>query len=140
MAMSIELDRVPERLRPLMTELCDVAVWLSEKISLGALDGALGASAGTNSDGDEQKALDVLADEAFADAFKRSSVRHYASEEREEVETFDPEGKFAVAIDPLDGSSNIDTNVSIGTIFSIFGIAIVFLIPNSDCSFPATSF
>ncbi|MFT4999029.1 MAG: fructose-1,6-bisphosphatase I, partial [Planctomycetota bacterium] len=49
-----------------------------------------------------------------------SAVRWYASEEREEVIECNPKGRLALATDPLDGSSNIDVNVSIGTIFSIF--------------------
>jgi fructose-1,6-bisphosphatase I len=61
-----------------------------------------------------------MADEAFADDLKTTAVRYYASEEQDEVVELNPEGKYALAIDPLDGSSNIDVNVSIGTIFSIF--------------------
>ena len=61
-----------------------------------------------------------MADEAFAEALKSLGVRWYASEEQEEVVELDPNGRYALAIDPLDGSSNIDVNVSIGTIFSIF--------------------
>jgi fructose-1,6-bisphosphatase I len=53
-------------------------------------------------------------------ALIKTSVRWYASEEQEIVVELDPQGHYALAIDPLDGSSNIDVNVSIGTIFSIF--------------------
>ena len=71
----------------------------------------------TNSDGDKQKALDVYADDAYLNEFKNSKIRFYASEEQEEVIDLGGDGKLALAIDPLDGSSNIDTNVSIGSIF-----------------------
>jgi fructose-1,6-bisphosphatase I len=94
--------------------------WLVQSNGL-ALD--LGAARGTNSDGDGQKALDLLADAMFREALAGSAVRHYASEELEGVIEINPEGGLALAIDPLDGSSNIDVNVSIGTIFSIFPAA-----------------
>ncbi|SDL81793.1 class 1 fructose-bisphosphatase [Paracoccus chinensis] len=95
-----------------------VARDLSKRIARGPLEGH-GATRGENSDGDTQKALDLIADEAFAAALTDSPVRWYASEEREEVAALNSAGALALAIDPLDGSSNIDTNVSIGTIFSI---------------------
>lgn len=110
---------IPEPLRPLMQALCDVAADLALTVACGPLAGALGAEVGANSDGDNQKALDVMADDAFATAVRGTGVRWYASEERENVIGIDADGTLALAIDPLDGSSNIDANVSIGTIFSI---------------------
>ena len=59
---------------------------------------------GTNCDGDGQKALDVIADEAFRAALEGSDVRFYASEEREEADEIGPSGTLALAIDPLGGS------------------------------------
>ncbi len=112
-------DLIPENLRPVIRTLAGIATELARTIASGPLGGALGAEVGSNTDGDNQKALDVLADERFAAALKGSGVRWYASEEREDVVEIDPEGTLALAIDPLDGSSNIDVNVSIGTIFSI---------------------
>jgi fructose-1,6-bisphosphatase I len=79
---------------------------------------------GTNSDGDGQKALDVVADRLFRGALAGAGVAWYASEEEEDVVALDPKGPFAIAIDPLDGSSNIDVDVSIGTIFSIYPAAV----------------
>ncbi len=116
-------DLVPMRLWPLMGELARAAIALSRLISRNGLDGALGASAGTNTDGDTQKALDVIADDLFLIAARKGGVRHFASEEQDEVVALNPAGAFALAIDPLDGSSNIDTNVSVGTIFSIYDAA-----------------
>lgn len=103
-----------------LDKLAGVAAALARRIARGGLEENLGKSAGTNTDGDAQKALDVIADEAFMAALKGGGVRHYASEEQDKVITLNPDGPFAVAIDPLDGSSNIDTNVSIGTIFGIY--------------------
>jgi fructose-1,6-bisphosphatase I len=77
--------------------------------------------AGTeNSDGDTQKALDVQCDEIIEAALADVPVAYYASEERDDIITLDKDALLAVASDPLDGSSNVDTNVSIGTIFSIY--------------------
>ena len=56
-------DHVPTSLRPLMAEMAVAAIALSRMISRNGLDGVLGASAGTNTDGDAQKALDVIADD-----------------------------------------------------------------------------
>lgn len=111
--------QIPMPVAATLSALCQVAADLSDRIALGSLGDDLGASAGTNSDGDAQKALDLIADAAFARALRQADVRWYASEEREEIDELDPAGALAVAIDPLDGSSNIDVNVSIGTIFGI---------------------
>jgi fructose-1,6-bisphosphatase I len=111
---------IPEALGDVVLAMCSVSKKLARKISRGALEGAMGAAVGDNTDGDVQKALDVIADEMFFDALQGGAVKWYASEEREEVITANPNGTLALATDPLDGSSNIDVNVSIGTIFSIF--------------------
>ncbi len=81
----------------------------------------LGAARGTeNADGDNQKALDVLADEIIKAALaEQPLVATYLSEEQDAAIPLYDDGMVIVASDPLDGSSNIDTNVSIGTIFSI---------------------
>jgi fructose-1,6-bisphosphatase I len=92
---------------------------LSRRIARSSSLGSMAATVGRNAGGDSQKALDVIADEIFAKAIALSPVRFLASEERETVATVDPSGALAVALDPLDGSSNIAVNVSIGTIFSI---------------------
>ena len=102
-----------------LAALSGAAAGLSGRIRRGRLDGPLGATAGTNADGDSQRSLDVIADAAFADALKGTPVRWLASEERDGVVALDPHGTLAVAIDPLDGSSNIDVNISVGTIFSV---------------------
>ena len=81
---------------------------------LGALTGA------ENTDGDSQKALDVLADDLICSALSDTPISAYLSEERDEAVCFNKPGRWVVACDPLDGSSNIDTNLTIGTIFSIY--------------------
>lgn len=119
----LPVDHVPPALRGLMAEIAAASVALATRIARNGLDETLGAAAGINSDGDAQKALDVIADELFLQAARRGGVRHYASEEQEEVVVLREEAPFALAIDPLDGSSNIDTNVAIGTIFSVYPAA-----------------
>lgn len=81
------------------------------------------AGSGTNSTGDEQKTLDVIGNDVFIAAMKSSGrVRMLVSEEEEEVIFFDeyPDAHYAVACDPIDGSSNLDAGVSVGTIFAIW--------------------
>ncbi len=119
----LEMGEVPAELSAVMEALCSVSIDLARTIARGPLGGALGAEVGENTDGDQQKALDVMADEVFASTLTKTPVRHYASEERDDVVELNPEGTLALAIDPLDGSSNIDVNVSIGTIFSIYPAA-----------------
>lgn len=110
---------IPATLDPLMQALCRVAADLSRVIARSGLGADLGAGVGSNSDGDDQKALDLIADDMFAAAMTATGLRWYASEERDTVSEVDRNGRLALAIDPLDGSSNIDVNVSIGTIFSV---------------------
>jgi len=101
-------------------EMARAAVSLARLIERPPLDGKLGAAAGgVNSDGDAQKKLDILAEALFSDALRRAPVGAYLSEEIEEAILLDPAGLLAVAIDPLDGSSIIDVNAPIGSIFSI---------------------
>jgi fructose-1,6-bisphosphatase I len=91
----------------------------------GLVDHILGAQGGQNVQGEEQQKLDVVADEAFIKAFENGGeVCGIASEENDDFVAFQSEtakkGNYIVLFDPLDGSSNIDVNVSIGTIFSIY--------------------
>jgi len=112
-------QHIPAELRSLMGALAGCGVELARRIAKGEVDNGHSVELGSNSDGDQQKPLDVIADELFASALVGVGVRWYASEEREEVIEVDQDGAYGLAIDPLDGSSNIDVNVSIGTIFSI---------------------
>jgi fructose-1,6-bisphosphatase I len=91
----------------------------------GLVDHILGAQGETNIQGEDQQKLDVVADQQFIKAFENGGeVCGIASEENDDFVAFTSEsakqGKYVVLFDPLDGSSNIDVNVSIGTIFSIY--------------------
>jgi len=118
-ALNRHMEPVRADLAAVVSAIAEVAARMSDEISGGPLRGALAESVGSNEAGDTQTALDVTADRAFFNAMRSAPVRWYASEERPGVEEVNPEGTLAVAMDPLDGSSNIECNVSIGTIFSI---------------------
>ncbi len=93
---------------------------IASLLRLNGLDGNLGAVlSGKNVDGDAQKALDVTADALVEEALRSASVSAYLSEERDGAVMLSNEGSLLVACDPLDGSSNIDTNLTVGTIFSL---------------------
>lgn len=95
---------------------------ISRLVRLGSLGDHLGKAGGMNVQDEAQQKLDVISDELIAEALNRcTSVSGYASEEQEDVQTTGRTGGVLVLFDPLDGSSNIDVNVSIGTIFSILG-------------------
>jgi fructose-1,6-bisphosphatase I len=93
------------------------------KIRQGGLSDTLGAKGSINVQGEVQQKLDVYANEALLHTLgARDSVAALVSEENEEpvIINADPEsGKYIIVFDPLDGSSNIDVNVNVGTIFSI---------------------
>jgi fructose-1,6-bisphosphatase I len=91
----------------------------------GLMENFLGAQGSTNIQGEEQQKLDVIADNQFIKMFQSGGeVCGIASEENDDFMAFETDfskkGKYVVLFDPLDGSSNIDVNVSIGTIFSIY--------------------
>ncbi|MDT8855564.1 class 1 fructose-bisphosphatase [Paracoccaceae bacterium Fryx2] len=106
-----------------MCRIAGISAEVAMRIARGGIDEDLSGAMGVNSDGDGQKALDVIADDAYRLALADTGVRYYASEEQETVVELNPAGTLALAIDPLDGSSNINANVSIGTIFAIYPVA-----------------
>ena len=95
-------------------------VALAATISEGPLGASFAEKQGSaNSDGDLQRGLDLLADDRFLAAMRDSPVGVYGSEELHDPISIGTGRPLALAIDPLDGSSNIDTNISVGTIFSV---------------------
>lgn len=98
---------------------------INREVKRAGLNNILGDFGSTNVQGEEVKKLDVFSNEQFIHALKeRGEVCAIASEENEGLIEFNGEfsktGKYIVAFDPLDGSSNIDVNVSVGSIFSIY--------------------
>ena len=95
---------------------------IEAKIRQGGLSDVLGAYGAENVQGEQQQKLDVFANKVLLHCLGlRGSVAALVSEEDEEPVTFERhlDGKYIVVFDPLDGSSNIDVNVNVGTIFSI---------------------
>ena len=104
--------------------LAAAAARISHLVARGPLAGAQGAATGKeNPDGDAQLALDLAANEIVLDELRQAPVAYFASEEEDAILTLEAAAPVSVAVDPLDGSSNVDVNVSIGTIFSIFASA-----------------
>ena len=119
-------ERYPEATGELSNLLYDIA--LAAKIIAAAIRRAglvniLGTQGARNVQGEEQQKLDVLANETLKNCLKHTGrVCAMGSEEDEDIIPVPPEypvGKYAVLFDPLDGSSNIDVNSAVGTIFSI---------------------
>jgi fructose-1,6-bisphosphatase I len=119
--------RYPEATGELSNLLYDIA--LAAKIIAAAIRRAglvniLGAAGAKNVQGEEQQKLDVIANETFKNCLNHTGrVCVMGSEEDEDIIPVPPEypvGKYAVLFDPLDGSSNIDVNAAVGTIFSIY--------------------
>ncbi|MCS0495828.1 class 1 fructose-bisphosphatase [Ancylobacter sp. MQZ15Z-1] len=99
--------------------LADAGRALAELLAAGPLAGGLAEVRGFHADGDSQKELDLVADELVREALAAAPVALLGSEEMDEPVELNPAGTLAVAVDPLDGSSNIDTDLSVGTIFTI---------------------
>ena len=99
--------------------IADACIEISALVARGPLAGELGAEKGDNEDGDTQKALDLIANDLLIEALHTAPVSCLVSEELKDPCPINMGAPLFVATDPLDGSSNIDTNVSVGTIFSI---------------------
>ncbi len=117
-------DPMREAVAGVVSKLAAAAIEVRDAINVGALGTAFaGTRDGVGAGGDVQKDLDVHCDEIFLDAMAGAPVALFASEEREDPVTLDRTAPLALAIDPIDGSSNIETNVSMGTIFSVLPVA-----------------
>jgi fructose-1,6-bisphosphatase I len=98
---------------------------INREVNRAGLGNILGVEGSQNSHGESQQKLDVYANEKLIDCLRNSGeCAGVGSEENEEFISFDDNGansgKYVVLMDPLDGSSNIDVNVSVGTIFAIY--------------------
>ncbi len=110
---------VPSPTARVLRAVAGASLVVAYRIRRGVLAGAMEADVGPAHDEVAQKALDVFADGAFINWLKRAGVRAVLSEERPDPVVLDPDGTLLVAIDPLDGSNNIDANGSMGTFFSV---------------------
>ncbi|MEO7988559.1 MAG: class 1 fructose-bisphosphatase [Chryseolinea sp.] len=108
-------------LSQLLRDIALASKVVNREVNKAGLIDIMGAVGSQNPTGEDQQKLDVLANIRFTRALaKGGEVCALVSEESETYVDLNNEGKYVIAIDPLDGSSNIDVNVSIGTIFSIY--------------------
>jgi len=116
-------NSIPDELRLLIEVVARACKTISHSVGKGALGDVLGSTQSENVQGEIQKKLDVLSNEILLEANEWGG--HLAAMASEEMETIHhisnryPKGEYLLLFDPLDGSSNIDVNVSIGTIFSV---------------------
>jgi len=114
-------DDAEAELMQVIETIIDASKEIAFRVRQGALAGVLGSTQDENIQGETQKQLDVISNQLLKDLLLACApVAALASEEEDSVVAANPEGKYLVAFDPLDGSSNIDINGQIGTIFSIY--------------------
>ncbi len=114
---------IPSELRLLLEVVARACKSISQAVNKGALGGVLGSAGSENVQGEVQKKLDIIANEVLIEANEWGGhLAAMASEEMDDIYAVPnryPLGEYLLLFDPLDGSSNIDVNVSIGTIFSV---------------------
>ena len=114
---------IPADLRLLLEVVARACKSISHAVNKGALGGVLGSAESENVQGEVQKKLDIIANEVLLEANEWGGhLAAMASEEMDSIYVVPnryPQGEYLLMFDPLDGSSNIDVNVSIGTIFSV---------------------
>ena len=116
-------NNIPPELRLLLEVVARACKSISHAVNKGALGGVLGSAHSENVQGEVQKKLDIIANEVLIEANEWGGhLAAMASEEMDSIYLVPnryPQGEYLLLFDPLDGSSNIDVNVSIGTIFSV---------------------
>ena len=116
-------QNIPPELRLLLEVVARACKGISHAVNKGALGGVLGSAHIENIQGEVQKKLDIIANEVLIEANEWGGhLAAMASEEMDSIYVVPnryPQGEYLLLFDPLDGSSNIDVNVSIGTIFSV---------------------
>lgn len=107
----------------LLNDVVTACKYISNAVNQGALVGVLGAASSENIQGETQKKLDIISNDIFLKSNEWAGhLAGMASEEMDEIYPIPsqyPKGKYLMLFDPLDGSSNIDVNLSVGSIFSI---------------------
>ena len=115
--------RIPSELRLLLEVVARACKSISHAVNKGALGDVLGTAGSENVQGEVQKKLDIIANDVLIEANEWGGhLAAMASEEMDSIHVVPnryPQGEYLLMFDPLDGSSNIDVNVSIGTIFSV---------------------
>ena len=104
----------------LLASVANACKLIAKQVEQGALAGIIGSAGSGNIQGETQQKLDIISNDILLDACGlEPTLAGMASEEMETIFPANKNGSFLLLFDPLDGSSNIDVNVSIGTIFSI---------------------
>lgn len=117
----LQADNVDVNLILLIRSILASSKEITFRVSQGALSDVLGSTLTENIQGETQKKLDVITNQMLKDVLLNDpSVRAIASEEEEDIVIANENGLYNVAFDPLDGSSNIDVNGQIGTIFTVY--------------------
>lgn len=117
----LEENHTSADLNKLIICLATAGKEIAHNLQMGAMAGILGDANAENVQGEDQKKLDVIANDLIKNYLAESGVvRALASEEEENIVACTPNANYLVAFDPLDGSSNIDINSMVGTIFSIY--------------------
>lgn len=116
----LNTQTIDPALSDVITTITDVGKTISQLLRKGALADILGEAGNQNVQGEDQKKLDVLANDLLLDALAQNpQCAGVASEELDHATPANADGSLLVLFDPLDGSSNIDINMAVGTIFSI---------------------
>ena len=114
---------IDQQLCDLLNAVADLSKEINDKVTHGALAGVLGFAGTDNVQGEHQKKLDVITNEIFVEGVEwTGALAGMASEEMDHclpTPSAFKRGEYLIMFDPLDGSSNIDINAPIGTIFSI---------------------
>jgi fructose-1,6-bisphosphatase I len=117
---ALEQAQVDPQLVSLIDSITTTCKNIAERLRGGALSGLYGSAEQENVQGEVQKKLDVISNDLLKQVLLANrSVAGIASEEEDDAIAGNPEGDYLVTFDPLDGSSNIDINVTVGTIFSV---------------------
>ncbi len=107
-------------LNALLLQITVACQAIAKQVEQGALAGIIGSAGSGNVQGETQQKLDILSNDILLqECAKEASLAAMASEEMETIHPANVNGEYLLLFDPLDGSSNIDVNVSIGTIFSV---------------------
>lgn len=120
LAQYLSAQTITPSLTQLILTLANTSKEISHAVQHGALAGVLGAADSENVQGETQKKLDIITNDMLKDSLATDGhVKALASEEEDFIVPVNTQGEYLVCFDPLDGSSNIDINSLVGTIFSV---------------------
>lgn len=124
LAQWLAQQTVDQRLASVVASMAAASAQIAGVLRLAPIGGQTGLAGHTNVQGEAQKALDVISNDIVLKHLEQNAeVSILVSEELDEAVHFGSDGAYLVATDPLDGSSNLDVNVTVGTIFSVLDAA-----------------